>query len=185
MLEQIQEHSHKKMQICVHTFQSHINTIRTGRASPDLLNSIYIEYFGVKTPLKKVANIIVEDFNTLKINVFDESTTNIIKKSLLNSKLDLNPMLHGKDIRVPVPGLTEERRKKLIKLVRSDAENSRIIIRNIRRDANDKIKKCLKNKVISTDQERSVQNIIQNMTDKFIHELESILLKKEKELIQL
>ncbi|CAL4321034.1 ribosome recycling factor [Buchnera aphidicola] len=185
MLDQIREQSHKKMQICVQTFQSHVNTIRTGRASPDLLNSIYVEYFGVKTPLRKVANIIVEDFHTLKINVFDDSMTNIIKKSLLNSKLDLNPILHGKDIRVPLPALTEERRKKLIKLVRGDAENSRIVIRNIRRDANDKIKKCLKNKIISIDQERSVQNAIQTITDKFIQELEIIVLKKEKELMQL
>ncbi|WP_422667170.1 ribosome recycling factor [Buchnera aphidicola] len=184
MINEIKEKSSKKMEVCVKNFQIHINQIRTGRASPDLLNNIYIDYFGVRTPLRQISNIVVEDFHTLKINVFDESITNLIKKSILNSKLDLNPISYGKDIRIPLPSLTEDRRKDLIKLVRSEAENSRILIRNIRRDTNDKVKHFLKNKIISLDQERNMQNNIQSLTDKFIKIIDNILCKKEQELMQ-
>ncbi|QCI20380.1 ribosome recycling factor [Buchnera aphidicola (Brachycaudus cardui)] len=184
MINQINTKSHTQMETCIQIFQSNVNNIRTGRASPTLLNSIYIEYFGSKTSLLQVSNIVVEDTHTLKINVFDSSITSLVRKAILNSNLDLNPIVHGKDILIPIPALTEERRIKLIKIIRSYSEHSRICIRNIRRDSNDKIKKLLKDKIISEDEERTSQIKIQKMTDKYIKKIESILLKKERELMK-
>jgi len=174
----------KKMEVCIKNFQIQVNNIKTGRASPELLNSVYVEYFGSKIPLRQISNIIVEDYHTLRINVFDSSNTSLINKAILNSNFDLNPIVHGKDIIVPIPSLTEERRKHLIKIIKSNAENTRIYIRNIRRDANEKIKVYLKNKIIGEDQERSSQNKIQKMTDEYIKQVEIILTLKEKELMK-
>lgn len=185
MINQINTKSHERMEACIQTFQNNVNNIKTGRASPTLLHNIYIEYFGVKTSLRQLCNIIVEDAHTLRINVFDHSITSLIQKAVLNSKLDLNPIVHGKDILIPIPALTEERRKKLIKIIRSDAENSRISIRNIRRDSNDKIKRLLKDKIISEDDEHISQISIQTMTDEYIKKIEAILLKKEQDLMKI
>ncbi|WAI18604.1 MAG: ribosome recycling factor [Buchnera aphidicola (Acyrthosiphon caraganae)] len=184
MINQINTKTYEQMEICIQRFNDNINNIKTGRASPTLLHNIYIEYFGSKTSLRQVSNIIVEDSHTLKINVFDNSITLLIKKAILNSNLDLNPILQGKDILIPIPPLTEERRKKLIKVIRSDAESSRIKIRNIRRDSNDKIKKLFKNKIISEDNEHTSQIKIQMMTDEYIKKIDSILSKKEIELMK-
>ncbi len=185
MINEINIKNYERMEACIKIFQSNINNIRTGRASPALLNNIYIEYFGSKTALRQVSNITVENSHTLKINVFDDTITSLIKKAILNSNLDLNPILQGKDILVPIPTLTEERRKNLIKVIRSDAENSRICIRNIRRDSNDQVKRMLKNKVISEDEERTSQIKIQTMTDKCINKIDAIVSKKEIELMKL
>ncbi|QCI19804.1 MAG: ribosome recycling factor [Buchnera aphidicola (Brevicoryne brassicae)] len=184
MINKININSDERMKACIQIFQNNVNNIRIGRASPLLLNNIYIEYFGVKTALRQVANIIVEDSHSLRINVFDSSVTPLIKKSILNANLDLNPILNGKDIIIKVPALTEERRKNLIKVIRNDAENSRICVRNIRRDSNDKIKKLIKEKIISKDEERLAQIKIQTMTNEYVKEIESILLKKEIELMK-
>jgi len=183
MINQIHAKTREQMESCIQMFHENINNIKTGRASPTLLHNIYIEYFGSKTSLRQVSNIIVEDSHTLKINVFDGSITSLIRKSILNSNLDLNPILQGKDILIPIPVLTEERRKKLIKVIRSDAENSRIRIRNIRRDSNERIKNLFKNKTISEDSEHTAQSKIQVMTDEYIKKIDSILLKKETELM--
>ncbi len=184
VINQIKTKTCEQMETCIQIFQNNINNIKTGRASPTLLHNIYIEYFGSKTSLRQVSNIIVEDTHTLKINVFDDSITSLIRKAILNSDLDLNPILQGKDILIPIPVLTEERRKKLIKVIRSDAENSRIKIRNIRRDSNDKIKRLFKNKMISEDNEHISQTKIQIMTDEYIKKIDSILSKKEIELMK-
>jgi len=184
VINQIKTKTCEQMETCIQTFQNNINNIKTGRASPTLLHNIYIEYFGSKTSLRQVSNIIVEDTHTLKINVFDDSITSLIRKAILNSDLDLNPILQGKDILIPIPVLTEERRKKLIKVIRNDAENSRIKIRNIRRDSNDKIKRLFKNKMISEDNEHISQTKIQIMTDEYIKKIDSILSKKEIELMK-
>lgn len=184
VINQISTQTCQQMETCIQTFHKNINNIKTGRASPTLLHNIYIEYFGSNTSLRQVSNIIVEDAHTLKINVFDSSITSLIRKAILNSNLDLNPIVQGKDILIPIPSLTEERRKKLIKVIRSDAENSRIKIRNIRRDSNDKIKRLLKNKIISEDNEHTSQMKIQMMTDEYIKKIDSILSKKEIELMK-
>ncbi|WAI11994.1 MAG: ribosome recycling factor [Buchnera aphidicola (Macrosiphum albifrons)] len=184
MINQINTNTQEQMEKCIQTFQKNINNIKTGRASPTLLHNIYIEYFGSRTSLRQVSNIIVEDSHTLKINVFDNSITSLISKAILNSNLDLNPIMQGKDIIIPIPPLTEERRKKLIKIIRNDAESSRIKIRNIRRDSNDKIKRLVKNKIISEDNEHISQTKIQTMTDEYIRKIDSILSKKEIELMK-
>jgi len=171
------------MEVCVQTFQNYVNNLRTGRASPAFLNSICVEYFGSQVPLRQISNIVVEDYHTLKVNVFDHSIIPVVVKSILNSNLGLNPIVNNEDIRIPVPALTEERRKHLIKVIRSNAEQSRICVRKIRRDANEKISNFLKNKVISSDEERISENYIQKITDKYIQKIDLILLKKNKELM--
>jgi len=185
VINQIDIKTREKMKLCLQIFQNNINNIQTGRASPHLLNNIYIEYFGTKTHLNQLSNITVENSHTLKINIFDISITSLIQKAILNSKLDLNPIIRGKDILIPIPVLTEERRKKLVKVIRNEAENSRISIRNIRRDANDKIKKYLKKKIINEDDEHTSQSKIQMITNEYIKQIDSILLKKELELMKL
>ncbi|QCI22104.1 ribosome recycling factor [Buchnera aphidicola] len=185
MINQIHSNSDERMKTCIQTFQNNLNNIRVGRASPLLLHNISIEYFGSKTNLRQVSNIIVEDSHTLRINVFDQSVTPLITKAILNAKLDLNPIVNGKDIIIKIPVLTEERRKNLIKVIRHDAENSRICIRNIRRDSNDKVKRLIKDKIISKDEEHSAQIKIQKITNEYIKEIESILLKKERELMKI
>lgn len=183
MINKIYTQTHDRMKSCIQIFENNVNNIRTGRASPVLLNNIYIEYFGSKTALHKISNIIVENANTLRINVFDNSCTHLISKAILNSNLDLNPIIKGKDILVPIPSLTEERRKNFIKLIRSEAENSRICIRNVRRDSNEKIKKFLKDKIISEDNEHTAQNKIQSMTNENIKKIDKMLFQKEKEIM--
>ncbi|CAL4321599.1 Ribosome-recycling factor [Buchnera aphidicola (Protaphis terricola)] len=184
MINKIYVKSNQKMEICLKSFKNQLNNIRTGRASPELLNDIYIEYFGSQVSLPKISNIVVENYHTLKINVFDSYSTPLINKAILNSNLNLNPIIHGKDIIVPIPGLTEERRKHLIKIIKNNAENTRVCIRNIRRNANEEIKLHVKNKIIGEDQERIAQNKIQNITNEYIKKIEKILLIKEKELME-
>lgn len=184
VINQIHLKIRDKMESCFQTFKDNINNIQTGRASPKLLNNIYIEYFGSKTQLNQLSNITVENACTLKINIFDISIISLIQKAILNSKLDLNPIIRGKDILIPIPGLTEERRKKLVKIIRNDAENSRISIRNIRRDANDQIKKYLKKKIINEDDEYCSHNKIQLITNEYIKKIDSILLQKELEIMK-
>ncbi|QCI21543.1 ribosome recycling factor [Buchnera aphidicola (Hyadaphis tataricae)] len=184
MINEIVKHANEKMNTAVEIFQSTLKNIRIGRASPSILNKVYIEYFGSKTSLRQVSNIIVEDTHTLRINVFDSSITSVIRKAILNSNLDLNPIIHGKDILVQVPALTEERRKNVIKVIRNDAETCRVSIRNIRREANEKLKQCIKEKFISKDEERIAQTKIQKMTDDYVKKTDSVFLKKEIELMK-
>ena len=158
--------------------------MRTGRASPSLLDGIVVEYYGTPTPLRQLASVTVEDSRTLKINVFDRSMGPAVEKAIMASDLGLNPSSAGSDIRVPLPALTEERRKDLIKVVRGEAEQGRVSVRNVRRDANDKIKALLKDKEISEDDERRTQDEIQKMTDARIKNVDAALAEKEKELME-
>ncbi|QNS01942.1 MAG: ribosome recycling factor [Buchnera aphidicola (Pentalonia nigronervosa)] len=184
MINEIYSQNCKKMDTCVQLFQTNVSNIRTGRASPALLNNIFIEYFGVKTHLQKIANITVENSHTLKIHVFDNSITVLIRKAILNSNLGLNPIEHGQNILVPIPELTEDRRKNLIKMIRLDAEKSRVCIRNIRRNTNSKIKEFSKKEIISKDHEYIDQIKIQKITDEYIKKIDNILLKKEQEIMK-
>lgn len=156
------------MDKCVEAFKSNISKIRTGRAHPNLLDGISVEYYGSATPLRQVANVVAEDSRTLAITVFDRSLSAAVEKAIMASDLGLNPMSAGAVIRVPLPALTEERRKDLIKLVRAEAEQGRVSVRNVRRDANDKVKVLLKDKEISEDEDRKSQDEVQKMTDVMI-----------------
>ncbi|MBK4784481.1 MAG: ribosome recycling factor [Pantoea sp. Pent] len=184
MINDIKKDAETRMDKCVEAFKNTISKVRTGRASPSLLDGIVVEYYGTPTPLRQLASVTVEDSRTLKINVFDRSMGPAVEKAIMASDLGLNPSLAGSDIRVPLPALTEERRKDLIKVVRGEAEQGRVSVRNVRRDANDKIKALLKDKEISEDDERRSQDEIQKMTDVRIKHVDAALAEKEKELME-
>lgn len=184
MINDIKKDAETRMDKCVEAFKNTIGKVRTGRASPSLLDGIVVEYYGTPTPLRQLASVTVEDSRTLKINVFDRSMGPAVEKAIMASDLGLNPSSAGSDIRVPLPALTEERRKDLIKIVRGEAEQGRVSVRNVRRDANDKIKALLKDKEISEDDERRSQEDIQKMTDVRIKNVDAALAEKEKELME-
>ncbi|MEQ4532131.1 ribosome recycling factor [Erwinia sp. PK3-005] len=183
MINDIKKDADTRMEKCVEAFKNNIGKVRTGRASPALLDGIVVEYYGTPTPLRQLANVTVEDSRTLKINVFDRSLSQAVEKAIMSSDLGLNPSSAGTDIRVPLPALTEERRKDLIKVVRGEAEQGRVSVRNVRRDANDKIKALLKDKAIGEDEERRAQDEIQKMTDAYIKKVDAALAEKETELM--
>ncbi|HHR6054141.1 TPA: ribosome recycling factor [Providencia alcalifaciens] len=184
MINEIQKDAQDRMEKSLESLKSQISKVRTGRASPSLLDGITVEYYGSATPLRQLANVTVEDSRTLAISVFDRSMSPAIEKAIMASDLGLNPSSAGTVIRVPLPPLTEERRKDLIKVVRGDAEQGRIAIRNVRRDANDKVKALLKDKEISEDDERRSQDDIQKLTDYFIKKVDEALAQKEAELME-
>lgn len=183
VINDIRKDADTRMEKCVEAFKNNIGKVRTGRASPALLDGIVVEYYGTPTPLRQLANVTVEDSRTLKINVFDRSLSQAVEKAIMSSDLGLNPSSAGTDIRVPLPALTEERRKDLIKVVRGEAEQGRVSVRNVRRDANDKIKALLKDKAIGEDEERRAQDDIQKMTDAYIKKVDAALAEKETELM--
>ena len=183
MINDIKKDADTRMEKCVEAFKTTIGKVRTGRASPSLLDGIVVEYYGTPTPLRQLASVTVEDSRTLKINVFDRTLSAAVEKAIMKSDLGLNPSSAGSDIRVPLPALTEERRKDLIKIVRGEAEQGRVSVRNVRRDANDKIKALLKDKEISEDDERRAQDEIQKMTDAYIKKVDAALSEKETELM--
>lgn len=184
MINEIRKDAETRMEKCVESFKGNISKIRTGRAHPNLLDGIQVEYYGAATPLRQLANIVAEDSRTLAVTVFDRSMSGAIEKAILTSDLGLNPSSAGTVIRVPLPPLTEELRKDLIKLVRSEAESGRVSVRNVRRDANDKVKALLKDKEISEDEDRKSQDDIQKITDLMIKKIDAALADKEKELME-
>ncbi len=184
MISDIRKDAEVRMEKCVEAFKNQIGKIRTGRASPALLDGIVVEYYGTPTPLRQLASVTVEDSRTLKINVFDRSMGPAVEKAIMTSDLGLNPSSAGTDIRVPLPALTEERRKDLIKVVRGEAEQGRVSVRNVRRDANDKVKALLKDKEISEDDDRRSQDDVQKLTDAAIKKIDAALAEKEDELMK-
>ncbi|MCL2893480.1 ribosome recycling factor [Brenneria tiliae] len=183
MINEIRKDAETRMEKCVESFKNQISKIRTGRASPSILDGIQVEYYGSATPLRQLANVVVEDSRTLAITVFDRSLGPAVEKAIMSSDLGLNPSSAGSVIRVPLPALTEERRKDLIKVVRGEAEQGRISVRNVRRDANDKLKAQLKDKAISEDEERRAQDEVQKLTDIYIKKVDAALAEKETELM--
>ena len=183
MIKTIKDEAQQRMEKSVEALKSQISKIRTGRAHPSLLDAIHVEYYGASTPLRQVANVVAEDARTLAITVFDRSLISAVEKAIMASDLGLNPASAGTVIRVPLPPLTEERRRDLTKIVRSEAEQGRVAVRNIRRDANDKIKALLKEKEISENEERKAQDEIQKLTDLYVKKVDEALAEKEKELM--
>lgn len=184
MIDEIEMDAQERMEKSISALKSQFSKIRTGRAHPSLLDGIVVSYYGVDTPLKQVANVHAEDSRTLALTVFDKSATQAVEKAIMQSDLGLNPMSAGTTIRIPLPPLTEERRKDLIKVVRNEAEQGRVAIRNIRRDANSDIKELLKEKEISEDESRAGEENVQTITDKFIKKVDELLADKEKELME-
>ncbi|NTX81788.1 ribosome recycling factor [Serratia proteamaculans] len=183
MINEIRKDADSRMEKSVEAFKNQISKIRTGRASPSILDGIMVEYYGSATPLRQLASVTVEDSRTLAINLFDRSLGSAVEKAIMSSDLGLNPSSAGSVIRVPLPPLTEERRKDLIKVVRNEAEQGRVAVRNVRRDANDKVKALLKDKEISEDEDRRSQDDVQKLTDAYIKLLDAALAEKEKELM--
>lgn len=184
MLDVIKKNAENKMQKTIEVFQSNLTKMRTGRAHPSLLDQVRVPYYGNDVLLSQVANITVSDSRTLSVTPWEKNLIPAIEKAILIADLGLNPATSGEAIRVPLPTLTEERRKEMIKIVRNEGEESRIVIRNIRRDANNELKELLKKKEITEDEERRSQEIIQKLTDKFIIEIDKMLSAKETELLE-
>lgn len=173
-----------RMTKTVDSVREELAKIRTGRANPSLLDHLTVEYYGQPTPLNQVATIAVLDARTLSVSPWEKKMTPVVEKAILESDLGLNPITAGEVIRVPLPPLTEERRKEMNKLVRSEGENGRVAIRNIRRDANNHLKELLKNKELAEDEEKKALEEIQHLTDDFVSKIDEILAEKEKQVLE-
>ena len=183
MINDIKKDAEVRMQKSVESLGADLGKIRTGRANPGLLDHLIVEYYGNPTPLSQVASVSIADSRTLLVTPWEKVLVPVIEKAILNADLGLNPATAGTAIRVPMPPLTEERRKEMIRVVRGEGENARIAIRNIRRDGNNHLKELVKSKDISEDEERRATDIIQKITDKYIAEIDTMLVKKEKDLM--
>lgn len=184
MIDEILKDAEIRMQKSVDSLKSELAKVRTGRAHPSLLEHISVDYYGSDTPLSQVASIGVEDARTLTVTPWERPMVQAIEKAIMNSDLGLNPNSAGTVIRVPMPQLTEERRRDLVKVVRHEAENGKVAIRNIRRDANSDFKSLEKEKEISEDDERHAQDQVQKLTDKFVKEVDDVLVVKEEDLMK-
>ncbi|MEZ5478542.1 MAG: ribosome recycling factor [Thiolinea sp.] len=183
MINDILDDAEERMQKSIEALKHELTKIRTGRANASLLDHITVEYYGSEVPLSQVANISTEDARTLTVTPWEKPMVQVVEKAIMNSDLGLNPASAGTVIRVPVPPLTEERRRDLVKVVRAEAEGSRVAIRNIRRDANSTLKDLEKEKEISEDDERRAQDNVQKLTDKYVKEVDAVLEKKEQDLM--
>lgn len=183
MIEDIKQDAQSRMQKSVEALKHELAKLRTGRAHASLLDHIHVNYYGSDVPLKQIAGIAVEDSRTLAVTAFDKSAIQAIEKAIMTSDLGLNPTTAGTTIRVPLPPLTEERRRDLVKVVKHEAEQARVAVRNIRRDANHHLKELVKEKEISEDDERKAEDDVQKMTDKAIENVDQLLAEKENELM--
>tara|TARA_R110001592_G_scaffold52649_6_gene161258 strand:+ start:2707 stop:3264 length:558 start_codon:yes stop_codon:yes gene_type:complete len=183
MLEEINKESEQRMKKSIDALGSAFAKIRTGRAHPSILDSVMVPYYGTPTPLKQIANVNVEDGRTLSISVWEKPLVPVIEKAIMAANLGLNPSSNGDLIRIPMPALTEETRRDMVKLAKAEAETARVSIRNARRDANSNIKDLLKDKEISEDDEKRAADGIQKLTDKYVAEVDAHLQDKEKDLM--
>lgn len=183
MIEIIKQEAQERMQKTLEAMQQAFGKIRTGRAHPSILDGISVPYYGTDTPLCQVANVVAEDARTLALTVFDKSLIQAVEKAIMTSDLGLNPSSAGTTIRVPMPALTEETRKGYTRQARHEAEQGRIALRNIRRDALARLKDLEKEKEISEDEERRAQDEVQKITDRFVAEVDKALEKKEADLM--
>ncbi len=185
MIDEIKKDASERMDKSIASLQQSLTKLRTGRAHTSLLDHITVEYYGSQVPLNQVANVNVDDSRTLAVSPWEKTMVQPIEKAIMNSDLGLNPVTAGTTIRVPLPPLTEERRKDMIKLVRHEAEGGRIAIRNIRRDALSDIKDLLKEKMIGEDEEHRAHDEVQLITDKHIASIDKVLATKESELMEI
>ena len=185
MIDDLKKEASQKMTKSMESLSNNLSKIRTGRAHPSILDAITVEYYGQEVPLNQVANIKIEDAKTLQLNVWEKNMIKEVEKSIISSDLGLNPAVSGNLIRIPLPPLTEERRKELVKLVKQEGENCKVSVRNIRRDANNKLKQLLKEKSISEDDEKRSEEDIQKLTDSNIKQIDERIIEKEKDLMQI
>jgi ribosome recycling factor len=179
----VKKNTDQRMHKSIDTLKADLAKVRTGRAHAGILDHVQVDYYGNPTPLSQVANVTLIDARTIGVQPWEKKMVAAIEKAIRESDLGLNPATQGDMIRVPTPALTEERRKEMVKLVKHEAENAKIAIRNIRRDANEGLKKLLKDKAVSEDDERRAQDEVQKLTDKFVAEVDKLAAEKEKELL--
>ena len=185
MINDIKKDAEGRMHKSIDALKSELTKLRTGRAHTSLLDHITVDYYGNTTPLNQVASITVSDARTLTVAPWEKNMVQVIEKAIITSNLGLNPAVSGMNIRVPLPPLTEERRKDLIKIVRHEGENAKVAVRNIRRDANNDLKSLNKDKEITDDEQRKAEDDMQKLTDKYIKEIDTILATKEKDLMEI
>lgn len=185
MIDEILSDAETRMGKSVDSLRTELTKIRTGRAHPSLLDQIKVDYYGTDTAINQVANVTVEDSRTLAVAPWEKQMVAVVEKAIINSGLGLNPSTAGNLIRIPMPPLTEERRRELVKVVKGEGENAKIAIRNIRRDANSDFKDLLKEKDISEDESRQAEDTIQKHTNKFVTSVDEVIAVKEKELMEI
>ena len=185
MISDIQQDASGKMVKSIEALKKGFSKIRTGRAHPSLLDQVVVSYYGSDTPLSQVASVTIDDSRTLAVTPWEKSLMQAIEKAIMSSDLGLNPVTNGNVIRVPLPMLTEERRRDLVKVVKAEAESGRVSIRSIRRDANSEIKDALKEKMISEDEAHVGEDKVQKITDEYIKQIEKLLEEKEADLLSI
>ena len=183
MLSDVKNTAEQKMHKSLEALKNDLSKVRTGRAHVGLLDHVMVEYYGSMVAINQVANVSLADARTINVQPYEKNMIGKVEKAIRDGDLGLNPATNGDMIRVPMPALTEERRKELIKVVRGDGESAKVAVRNVRRDANDALKKLLKDKEISEDDERRAQEEIQKLTDKFVVEVDKMLQVKEADLM--
>jgi len=179
----VRKNAEQKMQKSIETLKTDLAKVRTGRAHTGILDHIQVDYYGSPTQITQVANVTLIDARTIGVQPWEKKMIAVIEKAIRESDLGLNPSTQGDLIRVPTPALTEERRKEIVKVVKGDGEDAKVAVRNIRRDANEALKKLLKDKACSEDDERRAQDDVQKLTDKFVAEVDKLIADKEKELL--
>jgi ribosome recycling factor len=184
MIEDVKRDAAARMKKSIEAVREELRRLRTGRAQTSLLEHITVEYYGSQVPINQVANVGVEDSRTLVVTPWEKAMVPVVEKAILTSDLGLTPSTAGTVIRVPLPPMTEERRKELVKVVRSEGENGKIAVRNIRRDALSDVKDMLKDKMVTEDEDRKAQEDIQKLTDQHVAEIDSLLAEKETEIME-
>lgn len=185
MIEDIKKDAATRMGKSVESLRHELVKIRTGRAHPALLDHLVVSYYGSEVPIRQVANITAEDARTLAVTPWEKDMVQVVEKAIMQSDLGLNPSTAGMVIRVPMPPLTEERRRDLIKVARHEAEQARVAVRNIRRDANHELKEAVKEKLLSEDEERRGGELVQKLTDDYIKSIDEVLAEKEEDLLSI
>jgi ribosome recycling factor len=179
----VKKSTEQRMLKSIETLKADLAKVRTGRAHPGILDHVQVDYYGSPTQLSQVANVTLIDARTIGVQPYEKKMIAVVEKAIREADLGLNPSTQGDMIRVPTPPLTEERRKEMVKLVKTEAEDAKIAVRNIRRDANEGLKKLLKDKACSEDDERRAQDDVQKLTDKFVAEIDKLVVDKEKEVL--
>lgn len=179
----VKKNTEQKMNKSIETLRGNLAKVRTGRAHVGMLDHLMVDYYGTPTQITQVANVTLLDARTIGVQPWEKKMLAVVEKAIRESDLGLNPATQGDVIRVPTPALTEERRKDMVKLVKSEGEDAKVAVRNIRRDANEALKKLLKDKAVSEDDERRAQDEVQKLTDKFVAEIDKAVVEKEKEVL--
>jgi len=183
MIADVKKTAEQKMKKTLETLKGDLGKVRTGRAHAGLLDHVMVDYYGTPTPIAQIANVTLIDARTIGVSPWEKKMASVIEKAIRDAELGLNPATMGEMVRVPMPALTEDRRKELIKVVRHEGENARVAVRNVRRDANNQLKDLLKQKKAAEDEERRAQDEIQKLTDRHIADIDKLLQQKEADLM--